>query len=206
MDGERVNVIDYGPQAWLVEVADPLGYAAAVHAALASEVDEVVLAAATVLVTVGPGTDRGDVQSQLASLRPLAAGTQEETPVVEIPVVYDGDDLDSIADATGLAVSDAVARHSAPTYRCAFCGFAPGFAYLTGLDKALELPRRATPRTRIPAGAVAIAAGYTAVYPSASPGGWHLLGRTDVPMWRTGRAAPALIVPGATVRFVEVSA
>jgi len=205
VDGARVNVIDFGPRAWLVEVTDPLGYTAAVQAALASEVDEVVPAAATVLVTVGPGADRGDVGSQLASLRPVDAGPNE-TRMVEIPVVYDGDDLGSIADATGLAVTDVVARHSAPTYRCAFCGFAPGFAYLTGLDCALELPRRATPRTRIPAGAVAIAAGYSAVYPSASPGGWHLLGRTDAPMWRTGRDPPALVVPGATVRFVEFDA
>jgi KipI family sensor histidine kinase inhibitor len=85
---------------------------------------------------------------------------------------------------------------------CAFVGFAPGFAYLTGLHPSLHLPRRATPRTRVPAGAVAIAAGYSAVYPSASPGGWHLIGHTDATMWDAGRDPPAAIGPGASVHFV----
>ncbi len=97
---------------------------------------------------------------------------------------------------------EVVERHTAPTYRCAFCGFAPGFAYLTGLDPALHLPRRPTPRTRVPAGSVAIAAEYAAVYPSASPGGWHLIGHTDATMWDATRDEPALVRPGTLVRFV----
>ena len=100
-------------------------------------------------------------------------------------------------------VGEVAARHAAPTYTCAFCGFAPGFAYLVGLDPALHLPRRATPRTRVPAGSVAIAAEYTAVYPSASPGGWHLLGHTTLALWdplpRTRRRC---VEPGTSVRFV----
>jgi KipI family sensor histidine kinase inhibitor len=99
-------------------------------------------------------------------------------------------------------VDDVIERHQAPTYACAFCGFAPGFAYLTGLDAALHLPRRPTPRTRVPAGSVAIAAEYSAVYPSVSPGGWHLIGRTDATLWDVERPLPAAIVPGTRVRFV----
>ena len=90
--------------------------------------------------------------------------------------MYDGEDLADVAAACGMSTDEVVRRHVAGRYTCAFCGFAPGFAYLTGLDPALHLPRRPTPRTRVPAGAVAIAAEYTAVYPSPSPGGWHLLG------------------------------
>ena len=95
-----------------------------------------------------------------------------------------------------------MSRHSDATYRAAFCGFAPGFAYLTGLDPALQLPRRATPRTRVPAGSVAIAAGYSAVYPTTSPGGWHLVGHTDAVLFDADRDPPALIAPGTTVHFV----
>jgi len=99
-------------------------------------------------------------------------------------------------------VAEVVDLHTSATYRCAFCGFAPGFGYLTGLDPSLHLARRATPRSRVPSGSVAIAAGYSAVYPTASPGGWHLLGRTHVELWRSDRDVPALITPGAFVRFV----
>ena len=94
-------------------------------------------------------------------------------------------------------------RHSAATYTAAFCGFAPGFAYLVGGDPAVHLPRRADPRTRVPAGSLAIAGEYTAVYPSSSPGGWHLLGRALVDVWSIDRDPPTLIEPGVTVRFVQ---
>jgi KipI family sensor histidine kinase inhibitor len=129
-------------------------------------------------------------------------GTGGDVPAVEIPVVYDGEDLAEVAAACGTSTDEVVRRHLAGRYECAFCGFAPGFAYLTGLDPGLQLPRRATPRTRVPAGAVAIAAEYTAVYPSPSPGGWHLLGRTDAVLWDVSRPEPASIRPGTTVRFV----
>jgi len=204
LDDEPVTVVDYGPQAWLVEVADPLGFAAAVRTAFVDGVEEIVPAAATVLITAAPSADRAAIRRVLSSLRPERTVRAAEAAAVELPVVYDGEDLDDVAAATALSVEEVVARHGAVTYRCAFCGFAPGFAYLTGLDSSLQLPRRSTPRTRIPAGAVAIAAEYSAVYPSASPGGWHLIGRTDAPMWNTERNPPALVVPGATVRFVDV--
>ena len=123
------------------------------------------------------------------------------TREVVLDVVYDGDDLVDVADAAGLTIEDVVALHSGATYRCDFCGFAPGFAYLSGLGPRLHLPRRATPRPSVPAGSVAIAGPYTAAYPSASPGGWHLLGRTDTTLWDLDADPPALITPGTTVRF-----
>ncbi len=126
---------------------------------------------------------------------------------VEVPVCYDGPDLDEVAAVTASTTAEVIARHQAPSYTSAFCGFSPGFAYLTGLDPSLHLPRRDEPRTTVPAGSVAIAAGYTAVYPRSSPGGWWLLGRTDLDVWdleraTLDRAGPALLAPGTDVRFV----
>lgn len=113
---------------------------------------------------------------------------------------YDGEDLDDVARATGLTVADVIARHQARTYTVDTMGFAPGFAYLTGLDPALELPRRATPRERVPAGSIAIAGEQTAVYPFDSPGGWHLIGR--VVGERMFDASGPLLALGDRVRFV----
>jgi KipI family sensor histidine kinase inhibitor len=117
-------------------------------------------------------------------------------------VRYDGDDLADVAVAAGLSVADVIALHSGAEYRVAFCGFMPGFSYLVGLHPRLQLPRRATPRTRVPAGSVAIADAFTGVYPRQSPGGWHLLGYTDLTMWDDRRTPAATLPPGAVVRFV----
>lgn len=125
--------------------------------------------------------------------------------VVEIPVAYDGADLAEVAARCGLTPAEVVRRHTAPTYTAAFAGFAPGFVYLEGLDPLLVLPRRDDPRTRVPAGSVAIAAHHTAVYPRESPGGWHLLGRTDVAMFDAAADPPARVRPGDRVRFVAVT-
>jgi biotin-dependent carboxylase-like uncharacterized protein len=124
---------------------------------------------------------------------------------VTIPVRYDGADLADVAKATGLSEDEVVSVHTGPNYTVAFTGFAPGFGYLTGLDERLRLPRRDTPRTRVPAGAVAVAGEFTGVYPRPSPGGWHLLGSTTAPLWDPSREAPALLRPGMTVRFEPVS-
>ena len=119
----------------------------------------------------------------LGALPRLAEGSAAPRPdtvdLIELPIRYDGPDLGAVAAATGLEISDVVRLHSAVTYRAAFTGFAPGFAYLTGLDPALRVPRRPTPRPAVPPGSVAIADTYTAVYPRASPGGWSLIGTTD---------------------------
>jgi KipI family sensor histidine kinase inhibitor len=121
--------------------------------------------------------------------------------MVTIDVRYDGADLAEVAERCGLSVSDVVELHSEAEYTVAFCGFMPGFAYLVGLPPALHLPRRETPRTRVPAGSVAIAAEFASVYPRQSPGGWHLLGTTDVELWHDDAEPPALLTPGTTVRF-----
>jgi KipI family sensor histidine kinase inhibitor len=145
------------------------------------------------------------VLDRLDEIGPLdAAGAATATAPIEIPVRYDGDDLESVAERAGLTIAAVIAAHVSATYSVAFCGFAPGFAYLAGLDPALHLPRRVAPRTRVPAGSVAVAAEYSAVYPTASPGGWHLLGRTDLAMFDPARTPAVLLEPGCTVRFVAV--
>jgi KipI family sensor histidine kinase inhibitor len=199
------RLLPYGPGGWLVELEgrDVIGYAAAARAIAHVGVAEVVPGARTVLVRVTDPRVLDDVGSILAGLVPEPVATTEAR-LVEIPVTYDGEDLDAVAEATGMSPEDVIKRHAAPTYTCAFCGFAPGFAYLVELDPALQLPRRATPRTRVPAGSVAIAAEYSAVYPSPSPGGWHVIGRSTLAMWDPLRERAALVEPGTAVRFVPV--
>jgi KipI family sensor histidine kinase inhibitor len=164
---------------------------------------ELVPAARTLLVAFDPrATTAERLREALGNLRP-ARGARERGPLVEVPVHYDGEDLEEVAELADLAVEEIVRRHREGSYVAAFCGFAPGFAYLDGLDAALHVPRRDSPRTRVPAGAVAIADRFTAVYPRASPGGWRLLGRTELALWDLERDPPALLAPGTRVRFVE---
>jgi len=136
--------------------------------------------------------------AQIAALGGLA-DVAEPVRDLELRVVYDGEDLDAVARAVARSVDEVIAAHAAGAYVVETMGFQPGFAYLAGLDPRLALPRRATPRTRVPAGTLAIAAGYTAVYPFDSPGGWHLIGRvTDGPMF--DERGPRLRI-GDRVRF-----
>ena len=121
---------------------------------------------------------------------------------MELPVVYDGADLEDIASRWGTDVDGVVARHTGTAFVSAFCGFAPGFAYLAGLAGEYAVPRLDSPRTRVPAGAVGLAGPWCGVYPSESPGGWRLLGRTDARLWDPDRSRPALLAPGTRVRFV----
>jgi allophanate hydrolase subunit 1 len=162
-------------------------------------VREIVPAARTVLLS---GVDEpGWFAAELADwdIPPLGHGQQT---TVELPVRYDGPDLADVADAWGVA-PDAVARiHSGTEFRVAFCGFAPGFGYLTGLPERYRVPRRATPRTGVPPGSVALAGPYTGVYPRSSPGGWQLIGTTDAVLWDPRRNPAALLTPGTRVRFV----
>ena len=127
--------------------------------------------------------------------------TEGETRTITVPVTYDGPDLGDVAAATGLSREDVARRHAAADYRVAFIGFAPGFGYLIGGDPALHVPRRDEPRERVPAGSVALAGEYSAVYPSASPGGWQLIGRTPLRVFDAERRPPALLEPGMRVRF-----
>ncbi|GAA2151561.1 allophanate hydrolase subunit 1 [Kitasatospora kazusensis] len=165
------------------------------------EVAEIVPAARTVLLD--GIADRAALARVLAGwsvpARPPAVG-----PLVEVPTVYDGPDLAEVAQLWGVPVAEAVRIHSSAEYRVAFCGFAPGFGYLTGLPARYEVPRRATPRSSVPTGSVALAGPYTGVYPRSSPGGWQLIGRTELPLWEAGREPTALLAPGVRVRFVAV--
>ena len=159
---------------------------------------DIVPAARTVLL-VGPGAAR--VANELPR-RKLPETSAIAGAVVEIPVIYDGEDLVEVAQLAGLSVPEIVELHTGTELRVAFCGFVPGFAYLSGLPKALHVPRRDAPRTKVPAGSVALAGEFTGVYPRATPGGWRLIGRTGMPVWDAQRDPPALLAPGMRVRFV----
>jgi KipI family sensor histidine kinase inhibitor len=210
--GERWRWQLVGDDAVLVDLPDAATVArvgAALRAAPPPGVVDVVPAAVTVLIR---GSARGR-DSWAPAVRRVAEGSSglargaalgpDAPRLVEIPVVYDGDDLADVARLADLSADEVVERHVAGLYRVAFGGFMPGFAYLTGLDPALVVPRLATPRTRVPAGAVAIAGEYAAVYPRATPGGWRLLGRTGTVLFDPAHdERPALLAPGDEVRFV----
>lgn len=123
---------------------------------------------------------------------------------IEIPVRYggeDGPDLEHVAGHAGFEAGEVIRRHAGATYRVAMLGFAPGFPYLLGLDPLLQLPRRAEPRLRVPAGSVAIGGAQTGIYPRELPGGWHLVGRTPLSLFDPVREPPCLLAPGDEVRF-----
>lgn len=122
--------------------------------------------------------------------------------LVEVPTTYDGEDLAWVARQWDMTRDEVVATHTAGELVVAFCGFAPGFPYCTGLPERLSVPRHDSPRTRVPAGSVGLAGPFTGIYPTASPGGWRLLGRTDLRLWEVDREPPATLVPGTRVRFV----
>ena len=204
--GTGVRVLPYGDRALLVEVAD-LAEVAAVRSALArsplpGQLD-LVPAARTVLVVL----DRPPAEFDVAALRRLSLEpppADDDVPVVELPVVFDGPDLDDVAELTGRSVPDFVDALTAAELTVAFGGFAPGFGYLTGLPEDLHVPRRSTPRTKVPAGAVGLAGPFAGAYPQASPGGWQLVGRTDAALFDVDRDPPALLSPGTRVRFRRV--
>ncbi|MER7133894.1 5-oxoprolinase subunit B family protein [Streptosporangium saharense] len=172
-------------------------------------VTEIVPGPETVLVSA-PGADPSRLLPELTRLLGTAAAHAGQefpgAPAVTVPVVYDGADLREVAALTGLSPAEVVERHTGRELVVGWLGFSPGFAYLTGLDPALHVPRLATPRTSVPAGSVAVAGPYSAVYPSASPGGWRLLGRSPMPVWDVTADPPALLTPGTRVRFEAVTA
>ena len=196
-----MRLLPYGSDAVLVELAGT-DEVRSWHAALAGlpGVTDLVPAARTLLVRCADGRLDG-VRAELRQLHPDPV-PPTSGPRVEVRVRYDGEDLPAVAAATGLTVDEVVDRHRGSDLVAAFLGFAPGFAYLTGLDPTLHLPRRGTPRTSVPAGSVAIADAFSAVYPRRSPGGWHLLGHTDMMMFDPALDRPALLTPGTRVRFV----
>jgi len=200
----RVRLLPCGDRATLVALppdAGVLEFRADVATLGLAGVGELVPAARTLLVHHSAA--RGPVvRAALVTLplrKPEAIAT---TAPLQVAVRYDGADLTGVADEIGCSVEAVISQHQDPTYVVAFCGFAPGFAYLVGLPSALHLPRLATPRTRVPAGSVAIAGEYSAVYPRESPGGWRLLGRTEATLWEADLDPPAVLTPGRAVRFV----
>lgn len=195
-----------GDAALLIDVEPQLRLAAVEALAVTRShgVVDVVGGERTVLLTFDPQTtDLARLEELIAncleSLRPLHRADADE---LTIPVRYDGVDLDQVAGLTGLDVLEVVRRHQAGSYVVAYLGFAPGFGYLDGLDPALHVPRLASPRTRVEAGAVAIAGGRACVYPRASPGGWRVLGHTDVVLFDPAADPPTLLRAGRRVRFV----
>jgi KipI family sensor histidine kinase inhibitor len=189
-----------GDRGWLVDLPDN---AAAVRLARLlreehAELVDVVVGHRTVLVT-----STGEI-ADLYTLaeRAVVPGPEPEGRRVEIPVRYDGPDIDVVARLTGLSPEEVVSRHTRADHVVAFLGFQPGFAYLIGGDELLHVPRRDQPRTHVPGGSVAIAGPYSGVYPRESPGGWRLLGTTTTAMFDPARATPALLAPGDHVRFV----
>lgn len=174
-------------------------------AALAGVTDVVPAYAALTLFYEPLHQDADALLAHVAAI--LAEPAPEPAPATggrehRVPVVYDGPDLSEVAARTGLTADEVAARHAGRVYTVFLLGFVPGFAYLGELDDALVLPRRAEPRPRVPAGSVAIAGRQTAVYPLATPGGWHLIGRTDLPAFDPAADPPTPFGPGDRVRFV----
>ena len=212
-----------GEAAWTVTLGDRVDrdlnarvrrLAGAIARAEVPGVTEVVPAYASLTVFFDPvNADAEAIHRALTDFTDAEPGGGQElpppdaataAPPIVIPVRYYGPDLDEVGDRTGLARDEVVRRHCAPEYQVYLLGFSPGFAYLGDLDPALVLPRRSAPRTRVPAGSVAIAGAQTAVYPLATPGGWHLIGRTSAVMFDPAREPPALLRPGDRVRFEPV--
>jgi KipI family sensor histidine kinase inhibitor len=195
-----------GDTALLVEV-DTLHEVLALHAALAAAppegVVDLVPAARTVLVRVRRAADLPAVAADVRTREPASAAAREAGgEVTEIAVTYDGEDLDDVVAHTGRSREEVVAAHTGQVWTVAFAGFTPGFGYLAcDGDDRLHVPRRSSSRTRVPAGAVGLAGEFSGVYPRESPGGWQLIGRTDHVLWDLDRDPPAVLVPGARIRF-----
>lgn len=212
-----VRVLPVRDDALLVEV-DDLAQALALHASLRDDpvtgVGQPVPGARTLLVPFDPWRLPAARLADELRARAAAAGRAADeragepagARLVEIPTVYDGEDLADVARLLACSPEEVVRRHAGASWVVGFVGFAPGFAYLTGDDETLVVPRRESPRTRVPAGSVALAGPYSGVYPRSSPGGWQLVGRTDVVTWDADRDPPTPWAPGDRVRFTAVRA
>ena len=200
-----MRLLPSGTTALLVELDDldqVLGLYAALQDDLPEGVVDVVPAARTLLVVTDPG---------VASLSSVAETIRAATPredeigsgeLVEVPVTYDGEDLEEAARLLDCDADELVRRHTAEEWTVAFCGFMPGFGYLVSKGWQVEVPRRSSPRKKVPAGSVALAGEFSGVYPRESPGGWQLIGRSRLPMFDPSRDPAALLRPATRVRFV----
>jgi len=202
-----MRVLPSGTTALLLEF-DNLDQVLALYAALTEDrpdgVVDVVPAARTVLLVIDPAvTSLVALETTVRRMSPRP-GVRRTGELVEVPVTYDGQDLSAAAELLGCDGEELVRRHTAQEWTVAFCGFAPGFGYLTSPDWPYEVPRRSTPRTRVPPGSVALAGEFSGVYPRESPGGWQLIGRTSMAVFDLSREPAALLRPGTRVRFVDV--
>jgi KipI family sensor histidine kinase inhibitor len=209
-------VLDYGDQALLLQfdsTAEVLAWTDALRDADLLGVIDIVPASRTVLIKLDRPRYQSVTRQRLGKLR-LAPESLDDSlgtaPItgradVVIDVAYDGADLEEVARLTGLNTDQVVAAHTGTPWRVGFGGFAPGFAYLVGGDQRLTVPRRSEPRTKVPAGSVALAGEFSGVYPRESPGGWQLIGHTDAVLFDVGRDKPALLTPGTWVEFRAVS-
>jgi KipI family sensor histidine kinase inhibitor len=196
-----------GTAALLLEVGS-LDDVLALYAALVDDrpdgVVDLVPAARTLLLHLDPArTDPAHVERAVRAATPRY-GDERAGDLVEIPVTYDGEDLEEVGELTGWGAREVVARHTGTEWTVAFCGFAPGFGYLVSDTGDWDVARRSTPRTKVPRGAVGLAGEFSGVYPQESPGGWQLIGRTDLKVFDLDREPPALLTPGTRVRFVDV--
>ena len=204
-----MRFLPVGCRALLVELGD-LAAVLSLHAEIerrralgwAPSLTDVIPAARTILLD--GVTDRAAIEEDLRGWTVPPAAVRDG-PVVEIPCSYTGPDLPAVASAWRVSEREAARMHARAEYRVAFCGFAPGFAYLTGLGEELAVARRPSPRTAVPPGSVGLADTYTGVYPRSSPGGWQIIGSTDAVIWDPGKEPPALLTPGARVRFVDAA-
>jgi KipI family sensor histidine kinase inhibitor len=193
-----------GWSALLIETDDVEGWRAELirrRAAGELVAAEIVPGERTVLLDGVP--DPTAAAAAVGGWTPAADPGAGDGSIVELPTVYDGEDLALVARHWEVSTDEVVERHTGTAFRVAFCGFAPGFGYLTGLPAALAVPRLDTPRPRVPAGSVALAGRYCGVYPGASPGGWLLIGRTERRLFDVEADPPALLSPGTRVRFVH---
>ncbi len=177
-------------------------YAGLVDANLDGVID-LVPAASTVLLIIDPTvTSFSTVAAALRTVTPRR-GDREDGELIEIPVTYDGDDLEEVASLWGCDTDEVIRQHSSQAWRVAFCGFAPGFGYMTSSSWTRDVARQSSPRTKVPPGSVALAGEFCGVYPRESPGGWRLIGRTELRVFDLTREPAALLRPGTRVRFVE---
>jgi inhibitor of KinA len=214
-----LRIVPAGDAALLVELPariDPavssraVALARAVRSRCGASVRDVVVGYCSVTVYFDPlHVDATALEAEVRqTAKALPDGAIEQGALIDVDVCYGGEFGPDLADVAALAKAteeEVVALHSQTTYRVYVVGFVPGFPYMASVHPRLALPRRATPRTRVPAGSVAIAAGQTGIYPMETPGGWHLIGRTRMKPYDESRAQPFLFNPGDRVRFHAVN-
>ena len=195
------RLLDYGSNAVLLECAD-LTDALSVQPLIKTQIGqitEIIPGARTLMLRLTEPLSPADRKTLLTLPGQAQSVADQESVVIEVD--YSGPDLEEVSSLTGLSVEEVVAAHTGQLWTVAFCGFAPGFGYLHGEDERLRVPRRSTPRTKVPPGAVGLADEWSGIYPRSGPGGWQLIGRTDAPLWDLDRDPPALLQPGMQIRF-----